>query len=209
MSALPMSEPFTRGGRDRALPPLLLTLSLCLGFGLGVQALVMLAMAGQGQLPQAPRLLADAARLLVLCAGTGLGLVIAAGVSKGRWGLAMGLAGIGAALAFLLARFIQIATLRALTGGDIHGAMPWADAALHGLVFALLAGALPLLAREGAGLRAPACLGAALGSIAFAVEWATLPGDADLLTRALMDIGVAAGLALALSLAPRIGRRRG
>lgn len=209
MSALPMFEPFTRAGRDRPLPPLLLTLSLCLGFGLGLQALVMLAMASQGQLPQAPRLLADAARLLVLCAGTGLGLVIAAGVSNGRRGLAMALAGVCAALAFLLARVTQIATLAALTGGDIHGATPWVDAALHGVVFALLAGALPRLAREGAGLRASAGLGAALGSVAFAVAWATGPGDADLLSLTIVHIGVATGLALALSLAPRLGRRRG
>ena len=209
MSALPMSEAFPRAGRDRALPPMLLTLSLCLGLGLGLQALVMLAMAGQDQLPQAPRLLADAARLLALCAGTGLALVIAAGVSKGRWGLATGIAGGGAALAFLLARSLQIATLGALTGGDIHGATPWAGAALHAAVFALLAGLLPRLMREGAGLQAPVGLGAALGGVAFALDWATRPGDADLLSRAIVQIGVAAGLALALALAPRIGRRRG
>jgi hypothetical protein len=209
MSALSLHEPFSRAGTGHPMPPLLLTLSLCLGLGLGVQGLVMLGLAAQDSLPQAPRLLADAVRLLVLCGGTGLVLAIAAGLAKARGAVAAGLVLVSAPLVFLLARAVQIATLGGLTGADIHGATPWADAALHGAVFSLLAAALPVLAREGAGLKAPACLGAALGSVAFAVEWATLPGDAELLPRAIADIGVAASVALALSLAPRIGRRRG
>lgn len=208
MSALPMHEPLFRAGADRPIPRVLLPLSLCLALGLVVQAFVLLAMAWQGTLPQAPRLLADAARLLVGCAGTGLALTVGAGAAKGRSGVAACIGLLGAPAAFLLARSVQTTALGALIGVDIHGATPWVGAALHGLSYGLLGGLLPVLALRGAGALAHACTGAALGGLGFAIGLAAMPAAGDVLPRAIAEIGIAASIALAVFLAPRIWRRQ-
>ncbi len=208
MSVIVMSEPFYRARSHGRMPNVLLSLSLCLALGLLVQGLVLLAMAAQDTLPQTPRLLADAVRLLVLCAGTGLVLTVAVAVAKTRGALAAVIALLGAPLAFLLARSAQITTLGAVTGADIHGATPWLAAALHGLAFGLLAVLLPVLARRGAGVLAYASTGAALGGLAFGIGLALLPTAGDLLPRAIAEIGVAGGIAAIVFLVSRIGRRK-
>lgn len=203
MSALPMHEPLFRAGADRPIPRVLLSLSLCLALGLVVQAFVLLVMAWQ-----APRLLADAARLLVGCAGTGLALTVGVGAAKGRSGVAACIGLFGAPAVFLLARSVQTTALGALIGVDIHGATPWVGAALHGLSYGLLGGLLPVLALRGAGALAHACTGAALGGLGFAIGLAAMPAAGDVLPRAIAEIGIAASIALAVFLAPRIWRRQ-
>jgi hypothetical protein len=207
MSAVPMPESLFRSRHPAPAPRVLLTLSLSLALGLAALALVALAMAWQGTLPQTPRLIADALRLLLLVTGTGLVLTVAAGLAKGRWTVTAALSLLVAPLVFLAAREAQVATLSALTGAEIHGAPPWAGAFMHGLAFALLGGLQPVLARQGAGALAYACIGAALGSLAFGVGLLTLPLEADLLARAVADLGVAIAVALALCLAHRKGPR--
>ena len=203
MSAVPMPESLFRSRHPAPVPRVLLTLSLSLALGLAVLGLVALAMAWLGALPQTPRLIADALRLLLLVTGTGLVLSVAAGLAKGRWMVTAVLSLPGAMLVFMAARAAQIATLSALTGTEIHGATPWAGALMHGLAFALLGGLQPVLARQGAGGWVYACIGAALGSLAFGVGLVTLPHSADLLPRAVADLGVAMAIALALFLAHR------
>lgn len=203
MSAVPMPDSIFRSRHPAPAPRVLLTLSLSLALGLAALALVALAMAWQGTLPQTPRLIADALRLLLLVTGTGLVLSVAAALANGRWTMTALLSLLGAPLVLLAARAAQVATLSALTGADIHGATPWAGALMHGLAFALLGGLLPVLVRQGAGAVVYACIGAALGSLAFGVGLITLPLGADLLPRAVADLGVAMAVALALYLAHR------
>lgn len=147
MSTLPLHVPlFLPADIAGPAPRLLRALALGLALGLLVQGGMLLVLAWQDAVPQLPRLMADTLRLGVLGGTTGLVIGSAVVPSKGRWDIAAGLTLVGAALAFLLARGVQIAALGALTGADIHGATPWVPAAIYGSVVAVV---LVVLARLG------------------------------------------------------------
>lgn len=207
MSAVPIDGSFAHAPPARPADRAQRALFLSLAMGLAVQALVVLALAWQDTLPQGPRLLADAARLLVWSTSTGVALAAALAVARGRVVVAAGLALALAPLAWLLAHEVQIATLATLTGRDIHGALSWLGATVHAVEFALLAVLLSVLSGRRAGPWPHAVAGAAAGGLAWAATLAAMPAAATGPAVAIAETGVATGTALVVFLARRIGPR--
>lgn len=209
MSAISIDDSLPAVAGPGPVTRVLLTVSLGLVLGLGVQGGVLLAMAAQDQLPQSARLFADAAQLLAWATAACVALVAsqAAGRTHPALALLPGLCLVP--LAVLGARGLQIETLAALTGGDIHGALPWAGAAIKAVEYALLGGVLWLLARQRAGFLAHALAGAGLGGLACAAVVTLLPGVADPLSRVIAEIVVPAGAAAVVFLVDRLSRRPG
>ena len=206
MTVIPMDDsPPALAPRAAPVTGAALTLSFGLLLGLGVQGGVLLAMAAQDQLPQAARLVADAVQLLAWTTLACIALVASRAVGRAHPVLALLPGLVLVPVAVIAARVLQIETLAALTGGDVHAALPWLDAAIKAGEFALLGGVLWLLARERAGGLAHVLAGVGLGALACAVLGVLRP-DATALPGLIIELAVPAGAAAVVFLVGKLAR---
>lgn len=206
MTAIPMpASPPDLASRAAPVTGAMLTLGLGLQLGLAVQGGLLLAAAAQDQLPQAARLFADAAQLMTWTLAACIALVASRGMARAHPALAL-LPGLALMpVAILAARVLQIETLVALSGRDIHGALPWAAALIKAVEFALLGGVLWLLARQRAGGLAHVLAGAGVGGLACAAVGLLLPA-ADPVPGVITGLAVPAGAAAVAFLVSRLAR---
>lgn len=207
MTAVPMDDsPTTLAPRTAPFTGAVLTLGLGLQLGLALQGGLLLAQAAQDSLPQAERLFADSAQLLAWTLAACIALVASRVLGRVHAALALLPGLVLMPVAMLGARVLQIEVLVALSGGDIHGALPWAGALVQGVAFALLGGLLCLLLHRRAGGFAHVLAGAGVGALACAAAGLALPAPADPVASLVTGIVVPAGAAAVVFLVTRLAR---
>lgn len=205
MNAVPMDvSPTVPDSRAAPVTGLVLAISLGLLLGLAVQGGLLLVLAARDELPQSARLFADAAQLMSGTLLACIALVVSRAAGRAHPALALLPGLLLMPVAVVGARALQIETLAALTGRDIHGALPWAAAAVQGVAFALLGGLLCLLARQRAGGFAQALAGAGIGALACAALGPSLPDGAATVPEVVTGIAVPAGAAAVAFLVGRL-----